>query len=137
MTACPESHLSHNLLVQRPLFEGWAALLADLLSDTASGQGRVTLVVPDVARLDRESLGALRTLFRRHPDRAPNLVLGFDPERPDPRPDGDGVIWEIPVPDVFKPVLGFQTQPGAEAIAVGSEQVRVRWDQTAKADQDS
>lgn len=121
MTACPESHLSHNLLVQRPLFEGWAALLADLLGDTASGQGRLTLVVPDVARMDRESLGALRTLYRRHPDRAPSLVLGFDPERPDPRPDSDGVLWEIPVPDVFKLVLGFQAQPGAEVVAVGMD----------------
>lgn len=111
MTACAESHLSHNLLVQRPLFEGWAALLAEL----AAGR---TLVVPDVARLDRESLGALRTLYRRFPDEAPDLILGFDPQRSPPQPDDQGVIWEIPVADGLKMALGLLALPRATWVEV-------------------
>jgi len=109
MTACAESHLSHNLLVQRPLFEAWAELLAELAAGT-------TFVVPDVARLDRASLGALRTLYRRHPRRAPDLLLGFDPRRPDPKPDGEGLIWELPAADVLQVVLGFQTLADTEVL---------------------
>ena len=112
MTACPESHLSHNLLVQRPLFEGWASLLAELTADH-------TLLVPDVARLDRESLGALRTLYRRFPEQAPSLILGFDPQRPQPRPDEDGVIWEMPVADGLKLALGLLALPRAELVELG------------------
>jgi len=111
MTACAESHLSHNLLVQRPLFEGWAALLAEVTA------GR-TLVVPDVARLDRESLGALRTLYRRFPEQAPDLILGFDPQRSPPQPDDQGVIWEIPVADGLKMALGLLALPRATWVEV-------------------
>lgn len=114
ITACAESHLSHNLLVQRPLFEGWAALLMELTA------GR-TLVVPDVARLDRESLGALRTLYRRYPEQAPDLILGFDPQRPPPQPDDQGVIWEIPVADGLKMALGLLTLPRATLEEVDAE----------------
>lgn len=115
MTACAESHLSHNLLVQRPLFEGWAALLAELTA------GR-TLVVPDVARLDRESLGALRTLYRRFPEQAPDLILGLDPHRPSPPPDDRGVIWEIPVADGLKLALGLLALPRATLVEVDAGQ---------------
>lgn len=117
MTACPESHLSHNLLVQRPLFEAWAALLADLTRGA-------TLVVPDAARLDRESLGALRTLYRRFPDRAPDLILGYDPGRPTPRPDEEGVIWEMPIEDGVKVALGLLAQPGAEGIEIDAVEAK-------------
>lgn len=116
MTACPESHLSHNLLVQRPLFEGWAALLAKLT-------GGATLVVPDAARLDRESLAALRTLYRRFPERAPDLILGFDPHRSPPRPDCDGVIWKMPTGDDLKMALGLLALPGAELIEIDAGEI--------------
>jgi hypothetical protein len=60
--ARPTSHLSHNLLIQRPLFGVWAELLHEIVEG-----GGFTLLVSDLARLDRESLAALRALYRRFP----------------------------------------------------------------------
>lgn len=99
------SHLSHNLLVQRPLFEAWARLLAELLAAT-------TVVIPDLAGLDRETLAALRTLARRHPGELPDLVVGLDDRLTRPPLDADGLLWRTPPEDLLEVVLGFQTLQG-------------------------
>ncbi|MEM1181241.1 MAG: hypothetical protein AAGM22_23065 [Acidobacteriota bacterium] len=109
MAARTLSHLSHNFLLQKPLFEG----LADAVHAAAAG---VTLIVPDLAILDRESVGLLRTLYRRHPGTAPSLVVGFDPDRQTPEPDADGLIWELRLAEVWRVILGWLTLPGAEAV---------------------
>ncbi len=99
------SHLSHNLLVQHPLFERWAVLLRDLCALAPS----LTLVIPDLSLLDRESLSALRRLIRRFPDAAPDLVAGFDPQAAQEPPDPDGLTWRLPPNDVWRLVLGLRT----------------------------
>lgn len=108
LAARPESHLSHNLLIQRPMFSAWAELLHGLLDG-----GGFTLLVSDLARLDRESLAALRAFYRRFPDDAPDLVVGYDPRHDTPAPDSHGLIWESPADDVWRIALGFRALPGA------------------------
>ena len=108
LAARPESHLSHNLLIQRPMFAAWAELLHALLDG-----GGFTLLVSDLARLDRESLAALRAFYRRFPDSAPDLVVGYDPRHDTPAPDSHGLIWESPADDVWRIALGFRALPGA------------------------
>jgi hypothetical protein len=116
LAARPESHLSHNLLIQRPLFAAWAEILHDLLA----GSG-LRLLVPDLARLDRESLAALRALYRRFPESAPDLAAGYDPRSETPAADADGLLWENPAEDVWQVILGWRALPGAEAVEVGED----------------
>ena len=111
MAARTLSHLSHNFLLQKPLFEALADFVNAATADTDT-----RLVVPDLAVLDRESLGLLRTLFRRHPQTAPSLIAGFDPDRVTPEPDADGLIWELNSEEVWQVALGFLSLPEAEAI---------------------
>jgi tetratricopeptide (TPR) repeat protein len=108
LAARPDSHLSHNLLIQRPMFAAWAELLHALLDN-----GGFTLLVSDLARLDRESLAALRAFYRRFPASAPDLVVGYDPRHDTPAPDSHGLIWESPADDVWRIALGFRALPGA------------------------
>lgn len=122
--ARPDSHLSHNLLVQRPLFREVAAALAAAVR----GLG-VLVAVPDLALLDRESLGALRTLYRRFPESAPHLFTGFDPVAT-PAPDGDGLIWENEAEDVWRIAYGLLGVPGSrlsevEEVVEGKKEVGV------------
>lgn len=122
LAARPDSHLSHNLLVQRPFFRRVAAALAA----AARGSG-APVVVPDLALLDRESLGALRTLYRRFPETAPDLVAGFDPDRTTPEPDGDGLIWEHETEEVWRIAYGLLSVPGSRLVdlpALGREEER-------------
>ena len=102
------SHLSHNFLLQRPFFEA----LADFVHAAAQDTG-VTVLVPDLAILDRETVGLLRTLYRRFPETAPSLVVGFDPERPTPEPDSEGLIWELRNEEVWRVALGLRALPNA------------------------
>ncbi len=109
LAARPTSHLSHNFLVQAPLFQA----LANFVHELTNGQD-LTLIVPDLACLDRESLGLLRTLYRRFPNTSPALIAGFDPRRSTPEPDANGLIWEHPADDVWKVALGFMALPETE-----------------------
>lgn len=114
LAAVQESHLSHNLLVQAPLFTAWADLLADLL---AGEDG--PLVVEELSRLDRESLAALRALYRVHPDAAPPLVAGFDPTRRPAEPDADGLLWDDPNQDALRVALAFAALDGGRVDDLG------------------
>ena len=109
LAARPTSHLSHNFLVQSPFF----LALATLVHELTHGQD-LTLVVPDLACLDRESLGLVRTLYRRFPTTSLALIAGFDPRRSTPEPDANGLIWEHPADDVWKVALGFMALPQTE-----------------------
>lgn len=115
VAAHPESHLSHNLVIQRPFFERVAKLLSGW-TERSDGT-RSTWLVPDLALMDRETLGALRTLLRRHPDEAPDLVVGFDPNQPFPVPDDNtGLTWEQDPELVHKLVFGLLALPDTEAV---------------------
>lgn len=111
--ARPDSHLSHNLLVQRPFFRGVAAIL-----DATTRDCGAPVVVPDLALLDRESLGALRTLYRRFPETAPDLVAGFDPGFATPAPDGNGLAWEHEAEEVWRIALGWLSVLGSRFVEV-------------------
>ncbi|MEM7356970.1 MAG: hypothetical protein AAF657_39515, partial [Acidobacteriota bacterium] len=102
LSARPTSHLSHNFLVQAPLFQALATVVHELTAEKD-----LTLVVPDLAHLDRESLGLLRTLYRRFPETSPSLIAGFNPRHPTPEPDTNGLLWEQPADDVWKVALGW------------------------------
>ena len=98
------SHLSHNWAVQKPLFDAWAEILAGLLEDTP---GR--LAVPDLGRLDWESLAVLKALYRR--PRTPELLLGYDPQPAAPEPDERGLLWTLPREYALDAFLGFRSLP--------------------------
>ncbi|MEM6796491.1 MAG: tetratricopeptide repeat protein, partial [Acidobacteriota bacterium] len=108
------SHLSHNFLLQRPLFEALAGAVHDLYRHPAIRQ-RAAWIVPDLAILDRESLALLRTVYRHHRASAPRLVVGFDPERLSPQPDSDGLVWEHRGEDLWRMALGLLALPEAQA----------------------
>lgn len=69
--------LSHNGMIAHPLIEAWTGALAAL----TAGRG-LTLVFPDAATLDPETVALARSLLRRLPrEERPALVLGFDEAR--------------------------------------------------------
>lgn len=118
--ALQESHLSHNLLVQAHLFDAWAALLNELLADVEA-----PLAIADLARLDRESLTALRALFRRFPASAPSLIAGYDPNQITAEPDMDGLIWDNPAEDIHRVALAFAARDGNEIIELADSDERL------------
>jgi tetratricopeptide (TPR) repeat protein len=83
------SHMTHNFVLQHPLFNAWAALFVDLLE-----AGPFTLVVPSQALLSWEDGAILKSLYRRFPERAPDLLLGFDPGFRH-KEDEDGIVWTM------------------------------------------
>ncbi len=87
------SHLTHNFVVQAPLFEAWATLLLDVLGQ-ALARGPLVLLVPDLSELGWEDGALLKTLYRRRGARLPDLVLGFDPEAGE-CVGSDGIIWSM------------------------------------------
>lgn len=87
------SHLTHNFIVQAPLFDAWAALLDDLLAQ-AGRQARVVLLVPDLAATGWEDAALLRALYRRGAGRLPELRLGFDAAAAEVRGE-DGIVWSM------------------------------------------
>jgi hypothetical protein len=93
-----------------PLFETWASLLHDLL-----GGEETTLVVPNLEHLDQQSIAVLRSLYRKFPDSAPHLVLGWDPGIRSPIPDSRGLIWSYEPLDLQKVVFAFQLLGNVEA----------------------
>lgn len=93
LQARPNSHLTHNFIVQAPLFEAWAALLADLLVE-AGQRVRLVLLVPDLGALGWEDGALLKTLYRRHDAPLPELVLGFNPLMAEQAND-DGIVWSM------------------------------------------
>ena len=97
--------------MQRSLFHRLAAMLDALCAGIP-----VALAVPDLALLDRESLGALRTFYRRHPATAPDLVAGFDPRRSTAAADERGLVLESEAEDVWQIALGLLAVPGARAV---------------------
>lgn len=113
-----DSHLSHNWLVQRPLLEGWAALLRDLLKVRG-----FTLVIPSLHRLEPESVASLRALYRLYPADAPHLVLGYDPTVLTPEPDHQGIVRAIPADHIHQIVFGFQSFPEVETRELTESEV--------------
>ncbi|MEM8930754.1 MAG: hypothetical protein AAGE94_06240 [Acidobacteriota bacterium] len=109
--ASVESHLSHNLLVQRPFVDAVATMLAELLADVD-----IPLVTGNLADLDRESLAVLRALYRHFPDEAPPLLAGFDPHHGGDPPDESGLIWRNPAADLHTVALGFAALPGSQVV---------------------
>lgn len=118
------SHLSHNWAVQRPLFDAWGRLLHDLLHDllceVLPDGGSATLFVSDLARLDWETLAAVKAVYRLFPDTSPAFRIHHDPRRPAPRPDADGLWWQTRPEYVAQAALGFQILPGAVTTAEAS-----------------
>jgi len=102
------SHLTHNWAIQRPLFEAWAALLAELLE-----VGGFRVMVPNLGELDRESVVVLKTLARTS---TPRLVVGWE-RRPRPQElDARGLCWELPARYVVESTCSLLRAPGAELV---------------------
>lgn len=82
-----DSQLSHNWSLNRPLFEEWATVLIDLLSDR-----EFDIVVPDLNFLDWESAAVLLTLARLTAGDRVNLIIGYDQNRTETL-DDCGISW--------------------------------------------
>jgi len=106
-----DGHLGHNGLISRPLFHKWAAFLLDLMAE-----GKFTIAVPSLHDLELESLAVVNSIYQVYADRAPPLVVGYDPEGPDPEADDDGIVWPLPRAAVLTTALTFQAEPDAEIL---------------------
>lgn len=114
LSARMDSYLSHNWALQRPLLEAWARLLVELVE----GRGW-TLIVPDLAQVDWESAAVLVAMYRQHPERAPRLLVGFDPESRPAEPDVRGIRWgKVPPEQLYLAAMGFHMLPHAEVRVV-------------------
>jgi len=104
-----DSYLSHNWTLQRPLVEAWAGFLVDL----SAGRGW-TLCVPHLAQVDWKSHAVLAAIYRLHLDRAPDLVVGFDPSPRSAGVDERGIRWgKVPGEQLYLAGLGFHMRPEA------------------------
>ncbi len=81
------SHLTHNYVLQAPLFEAMAELLGALLMACGA-----SLEVPKIGLLTWEDTALLKVVCRRFPDVVPKLRMGYDPSFT-PTADRDGIVW--------------------------------------------
>lgn len=109
LAARPTSHMTHNFILQHPAFEALAALFVDLLA----AAGRRPLAVPDVGLLSWEDTALVKSIFRRFPERAPDLVLGFDPAFRQEEGE-DGLLRSLPVWRVLSFALDFHVLQESE-----------------------
>lgn len=105
------SHLTHNFFLQRPLFDAWGALLAELL-----GGVDVTVCVPSLQRLDTPSLAAFKALALERGEGLAALVLGWVTDAPAPALDEQGLLWGYPPADLDALALAVASLPGARTF---------------------
>lgn len=106
------SHLSHNIVIQRPLQDDWAALLVELCA-----AGRFTLLVPELHRLDESTLAVLMWL-RLYPEPLPDAVIGCHNEPPPQFMDEQGIAWGHPPRDLAQAVARLRRGAAAGIIDV-------------------
>jgi len=107
-----DSHLTHNWTVQRPVMNGWARILAELVRG-----GGFCLVVPYVNLLDWETLATLKSLYRQPRASRPRLVVGHGKDLGDAERDGLGIEWRLRTQYVREAVLGWLGRRDARCIA--------------------
>ena len=108
--ARPTSHMTHNWMLQFRLFEAWAALVVDLTDGLD-----FTFVVADAHRVDGVAAATIRTVFRNHAERAPNLVFGYDPQAQLVL-DQDGILLRAHPYLLETMALDLQSLDGSETL---------------------
>ncbi len=115
LSARIESHLTHNWVVQRPLFAAWARILGRLL-----GGRDMCLVIPCLNDVDWETLAALKSLFRLPRRCWPRLVAGHDDGGGlAPELDTDGIAWRVAPRYVRELTLGLLARAGTRCHDLG------------------
>ncbi len=109
------SHLSHNWIIQRPLFEAWARIVMQLAQESGS-----EILIPSPGLLDEQSYNVLRTIFRLFPVNLPHMEVGYAPERREAEPDQDGITWNFSAKDDRLFLFGLQTLSRAEAFNIAN-----------------
>lgn len=107
------SHLTHNWLIQRPLFEAWARILMRLIKESNS-----EVVLPSPGLLDEQTYGVLRAMFRLFPEALPDIEIGYAPERGEVDPDQNGISWNFSAKDDRLFLFGLQALSRVEALDI-------------------
>jgi hypothetical protein len=111
------SHMTHNWLVQYPLFKEWGALLGRLMER----QG-FTIIIPDLGVLTWEDAAVLKAIYRSPSSVVPDLILGIDPNAEN-RPDKNGLLWNMPVPKQMKLAWGLLNLPESDSKTLKDEPI--------------
>jgi tetratricopeptide (TPR) repeat protein len=107
------SHLSHNWMIQRALFEAWARVVMHFVKESES-----EVLIPSPGLLDEQSYGVLRAMFRLFPEDLPDMEVGYAPERKEAEPDQNGIAWNFSMKDDRLFLFGLQALSRAEALDV-------------------
>ena len=74
ITASLSSNITHSRIAKDTLIRESAEILCKLISNH-----NLQLIIPDVRQLDTGSIDVLRHLYHVSSDKAPNIVIGYDP----------------------------------------------------------
>ena len=105
------SHLSHNWFLDRPVLHRVTALLAQLYAEV-----QPVLVFPNILDCEPSTLAILFTLYRRHPENAPDVVVGYPKDTIGVHQDHHGIFWGYEEDKAQQLLVTLEALPDMEIV---------------------